>query len=93
MDNRHLAGNGGEIKGLVMPWHIYGGSEIGGGDGKSWGDLLPPMCAVIQRESRMCCELASSWDIIQRWGDEARGSFVPSSTDDNIYKLNKLCPL
>lgn len=56
MDNRHLAGNGGEIKGLVMPWHIYGWSKIGRWDRelaeKSSGDLLPPMCGVIRREGR-----------------------------------------
>lgn len=47
MDNRHLAGNGGEIKGLVTPWHIYGWSRIGLWDHKlaeeSSDDLLPPL--------------------------------------------------
>lgn len=36
MDNCHLAGNGGEIKGLVMPWHIYGWSKIGRWDRELW---------------------------------------------------------
>lgn len=50
MDNRHLAGNGGEIKGLVMPRHIYGGSKIGGRDGKSSGDVRrhPAMRDVLR---------------------------------------------
>lgn len=31
MDNRHISGNGGKIKGFVMLWHLYGWSNMVGG--------------------------------------------------------------